>query len=424
MGTMKSISSVWVVTQFCITSLLLLTMLASSRSSRSSTTAQAATGAPSPGPVASSSPVAAPPAQNNSTGFCEAFIVSSDYTCSEYMVETVDGYLLAIQRIAAVAAPAAKGPAFLYHGIMEGGDIWVLNPGEESLAFSLANAGHEVWIGNTRSTIYTFGHVLYQRQQKEFWNWNWDDLVSKDLPSMLYAVYNHTQQPLFYVGYSQGSMTAFAAFSQGPLVNLVAKAAMLSPVSHVNHITSAVALAASYLYADQILLGAGFFEFNLYGEAVAKFLDIVCTSPQVDCTTDLLNQITGPNCCLNETRMPLYYLYSFQSTSMQNIAQLAQMVRTGGFGLYDYGYLGNLMNYHSLSPPQYDLSAIPASLPMLLAHGGNDTLSDPDDVANLISLLQGVPEVLYLPEYAHGDFIIGCTAGTLVYSHILAFFEG
>jgi hypothetical protein len=202
---MKSISSVWVVTQFCITSLLLLTMLASSRSSsRSSTTAQAATGAPSAGPVASSSSsVAAPQAQNNSTGFCQTFIVSSDYTCSEYMVETVDGYLLAIQRIAAVAAPATKGPAFLYHGIMEGGDIWVLNPGEESLAFLLANAGYEVWIGNTRSTIYTFGHVLYQRQQKEFWNWNWDDLVSKDLPSMLYAVYNHTQQPLFYVGYSQ-----------------------------------------------------------------------------------------------------------------------------------------------------------------------------------------------------------------------------
>jgi lysosomal acid lipase/cholesteryl ester hydrolase len=100
------------------------------------------------------------------------------------------------------------------------------------------------------------------------------------------------------------------------------------------------------------------------------------------------------------------------------------VVRTGGFGLYDYGYLGNLLNYHSVSPPQYDLSAIPASLPILLAHGGNDTLSDPDDVANLISLLQGVPEVLYLPEYAHGDFIIGFTAGTQVYSHILAFFEG
>jgi lysosomal acid lipase/cholesteryl ester hydrolase len=51
----------------------------------------------------------------------------------------------------------------------------------------------------------------------------------------------------------QGAMTAFAAFSQGPLVNLVAKAAMLSPVSHVNHITSPVALAACYMFADQVI---------------------------------------------------------------------------------------------------------------------------------------------------------------------------
>ncbi len=48
-------------------------------------------------------------------------------------------------------------------------------------------------------------------------------------------------------------MTAFAAFSQGPLVNLVAKAAMLSPVSRVNHITSPVALAACWMFADQVI---------------------------------------------------------------------------------------------------------------------------------------------------------------------------
>lgn len=36
-------------------------------------------------------------------------------------VETDDGYLLAVQRIDAVTPPVAtaKGPAFLYHGIME-----------------------------------------------------------------------------------------------------------------------------------------------------------------------------------------------------------------------------------------------------------------------------------------------------------------
>jgi lysosomal acid lipase/cholesteryl ester hydrolase len=76
--------------------------------------------------------------------------------------------LLAVQRIDAVMPPVAtaKGPAFLYHGIMEGGERWVMNPGQESLAFTLASAGYQVWIGNTRSSKYTFGHISFQRQDK------------------------------------------------------------------------------------------------------------------------------------------------------------------------------------------------------------------------------------------------------------------
>lgn len=49
---------------------------------------------------------------------------------------------------------------------MQGGEIWVLNPGEESLAFSMASAGYEVWVGNSRSSNYTYGHVTYSRQDK------------------------------------------------------------------------------------------------------------------------------------------------------------------------------------------------------------------------------------------------------------------
>ena len=49
---------------------------------------------------------------------------------------------------------------------MQGGEIWVLNPGEESLAFSMASAGYEVWVGNSRSSNYTYGHVTYNRQDK------------------------------------------------------------------------------------------------------------------------------------------------------------------------------------------------------------------------------------------------------------------
>lgn len=58
----------------------------------------------------------------------------------------------------------------------QGGEIWVMNPGQESLAFTLARAGYQVWIGNTRSSKYTFGHITFQRQDK----------VSSSVPQSLF----------------------------------------------------------------------------------------------------------------------------------------------------------------------------------------------------------------------------------------------
>ena len=91
--------------------------------------------------------------------------------------------------------------------------------------------------------------------------------------------------------------------------------------------------------------------------------------------------------------------------------------------MYDHGFWNNLKRYSSLFPPEYDVSAIPAKLPILLAHGGNDALADPDDVAELIQKLQQPPEVIFLPRYAHADFVMGTNASTDVYTPIIAFFQ-
>ena len=42
----------------------------------------------------------------------------------------------------------------------------MLNPGNGSLALMMANSGYEVWIGNTRSSNYTYGHLKYTRNDK------------------------------------------------------------------------------------------------------------------------------------------------------------------------------------------------------------------------------------------------------------------
>lgn len=364
------------------------------------------------------------PSPSQSTGFCESFVSSTTFKCTEDLVRTQDGFLLAVQRISTKnPLTVAKGPAFLYHGIMQGGETWVLNPGDGSLAFMMANSGYEVWIGNTRSSNFTYGHLKYTRKDKEFWNWTWDDLVKTDLPTMLQHVYNSSKAKIYYVGYSQGTMSALATFSKGPTVNLVSKAALLSPIGSLKHISSPIASAASFLFVDQILLLAGVAEFNAFSDTGKKFMNITCTSSQVDCRHEFMSQITGTNCCFNKSRSSFYDRYTFQSTSMRNLAQMAQMVRSGRFSMYDHGFWNNIKKYSSLFPPEYDVSAIPATLPILLAHGGKDALADPDDVADLIKNLQGTPQVIYLPQYAHADFVLGTNASTDVYTPIISFFQ-
>ena len=47
--------------------------------------------------------------------------------------------------------------------LLQGGDVWVLNGPSEALGFILADAGYDVWIGNTRTTRFSFGHSSYQK---------------------------------------------------------------------------------------------------------------------------------------------------------------------------------------------------------------------------------------------------------------------
>ena len=49
---------------------------------------------------------------------------------------------------------------------MQGGETWVLNPTDNSLAFMLADEGYEVWLGNSRTCKFAFGHTQYTKQDE------------------------------------------------------------------------------------------------------------------------------------------------------------------------------------------------------------------------------------------------------------------
>ncbi|XP_077242373.1 triacylglycerol lipase 1-like [Tasmannia lanceolata] len=357
-------------------------------------------------------------------GICEIFVRKKGFNCHEFIVRTSDLFLLSIQRISSKNATNLNetNPVFLYHGIMQGGDIWLLNDRKESLGFILADAGFDVWIGNTRSSSFTTGHLLYSEYDEQYWDWNFDDIVSKDVPSMLRFIRRVTKKRILFVGFSQGAMAGFGAFTNKKVSRLVEKAVMLSPVAYLSNTKSIIVRMGASFFLDKLDRALGVYRFSLSDELVRQILETICSASNLDCYQHLLQLIEGPSYCINQSRTAYYSKYELQSTSMNNIVHMAQLVRSGGFSKYDHGFFGNLFQYLTISPPSYKLKKVPKGLPILLAFGGNDYLVDVKDVLRIKKEINGSMEILFIPEYSHGDFVLGTCAHLHVYPRILSFF--
>ncbi|KAJ4965402.1 hypothetical protein NE237_017251 [Protea cynaroides] len=366
-----------------------------------------------------------PRRRSQSKSLCAQLIQPSGYPCSEHSVQTKDGYVLALQRVSAHTGGDIKAipgpPILLQHGLFQGGDTWFVNSKEQSLGFILADHGFDVWVGNVRGTHWSHGHISFSEKDKEFWDWSWQELALYDLAEMITYVYSITNSKIFYVGHSQGTIMALAAFTHPYIVEMVEAAALLCPISYLGRVSSQFVLRMVNLHLDQVLLAMGVHQLNFRSDIGVQLLDSVCDG-HMDCS-NLLSAITGKNCCFNESRVDFYLEYEPHPSSSKNLNHLFQMIRKGTFAKYDYGWWGNLKQYGRHQPPAFDLRRIPKSLPLWMGYGGNDALADLKDVKQTLKELQSEPELLYLDHYGHIDFILSVTAREEVYNNLIGFFR-
>lgn len=109
----------------------------------------------------------------------------------------------------------------------------------------------------------------------------------------------------------------------------------------------------------------------------------------------------------------------FSGASVKQFTHYLQLINSGKFRQFDYGFVQNLLTYGSLSPPDYDLSKV--STPVYLHHGSNDWVIVPKDVEILAPKLGNLTEVRLVnyTDFNHLDFIFAKDADKLLYNYII-----
>ncbi|XP_058552272.1 lipase member J isoform X4 [Neofelis nebulosa] len=296
-------------------------------------------------------------------------------------VVTEDGYILGLYRIPYGKAnndnSAQKLVVYLQHGLLTSGSSWVSNLPNNSLGFILADAGYDVWLGNSRGTTWSRKHLYLKTNSKEFWAFSFDEMAKYDLPASIDFIVKHTgQKEIFYVGHSQGTTIAFITFSTIPKIAEKVK------------IFFALAPVFSIKYSNSPLI-----------KMAHKWKSVI------------------------KSRMDVYMSHNPAGTSVQNMLHWSQLFNSSRLRAFDWGSpVLNWMHFNQTTSPFYNVTCMNVSTSTW--NGARDMLADPQDINNLLSEITNHIYHKTISSYNHIDFLFGLDVYHQVYREIIDIIQG
>ncbi|XP_046395142.1 lipase 3-like [Ischnura elegans] len=348
------------------------------------------------------------------------------YAVEEHEVVTKDGYYLTMHRIPyGIGQTPTKGKpvVFLQHGLFCSSSDWVIMGPGKGLAFILADAGYDVWMGNARGNTYSSKNV--GKTESQYWDFSWNEMGMYDLPAEIdYVIAQTGEEHMFYVGHSMGTTMFYVMGALRPEYNSKIRAHFsLAPVAFMDGVRSPMRLLAPFV--NQIKWISKFLGINQFfpsSDFYGFIGDALCKDEAItqSLCTNVIFLICGYDSKeLNQTTIPVIMGHTPAGASTRQVLHYAQEINSGKFRKYDYG-LKNFLVYHSLHPPDYDLSLVTA--PVYLFYSGNDWLSGEENVMQLYEKLgnaQGRFRVVH-EDFNHLDYLWAIDAKEMVYDKIMS----
>lgn len=372
-------------------------------------------------------------------------IAARGYAVETHKVTTADRYVLTMFRLpksytesqSGAAAAANKPAVILQHGLLDSAYTFVLNYRTQSLAFLLADAGYDVWLGNNRGNTWSREHLDYSTNDDEFWDFTWEDMGKNDVPAMINYVLNKSgRSTLSYVGHSEGTTQAFVGFSTNQEVaRSVSYFGALTPVAWTGAATSPILVTLAKTYVDTWFQIFGQNEFSPKNALVQEVLGKYACAFVGEVCDGFIDLIGGPSDNINASRVHVYITQTPAGTGVKNMAHYAQGIRDNTFASYDYGcsclrVLGialcsslickNKAVYGAFDPPAFPLDKM--KYPRTgFYNGAQDSLATSKDINKLRDALPA-GTIVYdeTVDFGHIDFTWGFNANEFVYQDLIA----
>uniref|UniRef100_A0A182SZJ5 Lipase n=1 Tax=Anopheles maculatus TaxID=74869 RepID=A0A182SZJ5_9DIPT len=354
------------------------------------------------------------------------------YEIEIHEVQTEDGYLLDLYRIpgrrAASGQPAQRpyrnAPVFLMHSLLSSCADWVLMGPGRALAYLLADAGYDVWMGNARGTRYSRKHIhLDPDRSREFWNFSWHEIGLYDVPALIDHVLSVTGQPrLHYAGFSQGTMVLFVLLSERPEYNAkLIDMQAISPSVYMYRLEGRIVRTFVQL-ADPLVAAldaAGRHEILPNNRFIAPLVKIVCPDANVTVCRELLYDVAGKNPPQVDDKMLRIFLGHFPAgASLRQLHHFSQIIRTSRFA--KYSPLRTTRSALLAAPaPLYNLTL--ATIPVVVYYGLNDHVVNFRDALQLADEVPNLAAVHQIADrrFTHSDFILAKNSARLLNSILL-----